>query len=68
MFCVLNKDYPCIIQVLISLSPYLAAVQTWHCDVYSKCLQSEVCVNLVPYLFSDLSLKANQPVARQKRE
>lgn len=51
MFCALYKDYPCISQVLISLSPYLAAVQTWHCDVYSKCLQSEVCVNFVPYLF-----------------
>lgn len=25
-----------IIQMLISLFPYLVAIQTWHCNVYSK--------------------------------
>lgn len=62
------KDYPCIIQMLISLPPYLVAIKAQYCNVYSKYLLSEYCVNIAPHLFSDLSIKADRPMAEQKRE
>jgi hypothetical protein len=33
-----------------------------------KNLQSNCCVNIAPHLFSGLSIKADQPMAEQKRE
>jgi len=42
--------------------------QTWHCKAYVKNLLFQVCVNVVPLLFSDLSIKVDQPMAGQRRE
>jgi hypothetical protein len=55
-------------KMLISLSSYLAAIQTWLCNAYSKHLLSQVCMNIALRLFSDLSTKADQPMAGQKRK
>lgn len=66
-YCIPCKDYPSIIQKLISLSPYLVAIQTGHCNAYSKYLLSECCVNIAPYLFY-LSIKTDQPMTVQRRE
>lgn len=46
-----------MIQMLTSLLPYLVAIQTWHCNAYSKTLLSQCCLNLAPHLFCDLSMK-----------
>ena len=62
------KGCLCIIQMLISLFPYLAAIQTWLCNAYTKYLLFQVCVTVAPHLSSDLSIKIDQPMARQKRE
>lgn len=54
LFCVLCKVYPCIIQILISLPQYLVTIRTWYCNVYSKYLLSQYCINTAPHSFSTL--------------
>jgi hypothetical protein len=54
-----------------SAPPYLVAIQTCHCNDYSKNLPSQVCISIVPCLFSDLSIKLVSQfikMAGQKRE
>lgn len=46
------------IQMLTSLPPYLVAIQTWHCNAYSKNLLFQFCINIALHLFSDLSIKS----------
>lgn len=41
---------------------------TWHCNAYSEGLLFQVCVDIAPHLFSDLSTKVDQPMTGQKRE
>jgi hypothetical protein len=64
----LCKDDPCIIQMLISLPPNLVTIWTCHCNAASKNFQSQCYVNIAPNLLSDLSIKADQPMAEQRRE
>lgn len=52
----------------ISLLPYHVAIWTWHCNDYSMYLLFQVYVNIVPHLFSDLSIKDDQPMTEQGRE
>lgn len=53
--------------MLISLFPYLIRIQTWHCNAYFKYILPECCVNIAPHSFSDLSIKADHPMAGPKR-
>lgn len=48
--CTLCKDYPCIIQMLTSMAPYLVAVQKWHSNAYSKNLLFQCYASIAPQL------------------
>lgn len=55
--------------MLISLpTPYLIAIQKWHCNSCSKNLLSQCCINIAPQLFSDFSIKADQTMTEQRRK
>lgn len=47
---------------MISLPPYLVAIQIWHGNTLSEYLLSQCCVNTAPCLFAGLSIKADQPM------
>ena len=47
----------------ISLPSYLNSSRAPHCNSYSKCFLFQVCVNMALHLFTDLSMKADQPIA-----
>ena len=57
-----------VIQMLISLPSYLVSIRTLNCNAYVKSLLPHVCVNNAYHLFSALSIKADHPMAGQKRE
>ena len=63
MFLYTCKVYPCIISnadFFISLSGFHLC--TWLCYINSEKLLSQVCRNIVPYSFSALPIKANEPI------
>lgn len=47
------------------LLPHLVAIWTWHCNAYSKNLPFQCYVNIPTHLFSELSVKADQPMTEQ---
>lgn len=36
VFCAFCKGYSCVIQILISLLPYLVSTWTWHCNARTR--------------------------------
>jgi hypothetical protein len=59
--CYSNADFS-------SPLPGCNPIQTWHPSAYSKYLLLLCYINVAPNLFSDLSIKADQPVAEQRIE
>jgi hypothetical protein len=57
---------PCVKVILVLFKHRFPC--TWPCNAYPKTLLPASCVNTAPHLFSDLSIKADQPMAEPKRE
>ena len=72
--CTCNVSVYCVKIILVLFKwwflclQYIVAIWTWHCNAHFKYLLSQVCANNVHHLFSALSIKADQPMAGQRRE